>query len=227
METKRPEVKLIDGYTESVWKSLAVKSIRMGWPAGYRAAILRLSPGIGRAIAWGQVYEDIFPAIADMNEVGLEIHRGDWDALCARETHHGRGLTQRFFDLRRQACARTDDPEWQRSQYAHLKQVAPQASAAPRVLNCVWTWLAIAPADAGIKRAIDSRPFTGMLEDAIDGHTYEGKITKRHTTLLSGSYEQHLEISKIVEAEGWDAIRTSTHSRVRRAILRPEQGALF
>ena len=45
-------IKMVDGFTESAWKSLAVKAIRLGWPEGLRQAAYRLSPATMRALLY-------------------------------------------------------------------------------------------------------------------------------------------------------------------------------
>ncbi len=56
-------LKVIDGVSESLWKSVAIKSLRMGWPAGIEAAHARLSGTVFADMIVGTVYEDVFPTL--------------------------------------------------------------------------------------------------------------------------------------------------------------------
>jgi hypothetical protein len=68
-----------------------------------------------------------------------------------------------------------------------------------RAWNVFYTWLKIAPADAGVKRPIDESPWRGMPSAMLDNHTSEGwKRFNGHETILSGTYERHRELGRMV-----------------------------
>src|SRR5215469_3835097 len=64
-KTTKP-VKFLDGWSESLWVSLAVKAVRIGWPAGLEAAAARLSKSKMKEVLTVQVFEDIFPAVSEL-----------------------------------------------------------------------------------------------------------------------------------------------------------------
>jgi hypothetical protein len=101
----RKPLTLIDGYSESIWKSLIVKSLRIGWPKGIEEAAKRLPrPAVDALLVCG-IFEDIFPPQAELADCLLEVHSQTYTTLCSRETHHGRGLTEAFCALEEEACA--------------------------------------------------------------------------------------------------------------------------
>jgi hypothetical protein len=197
----------IDGFSKSAWRSLAVKSLRMGWIAGLRRAQEAIGKSEVKQILTCGTFEDIFPAEAELRAVLEEIKALDYTALCSRQTHHGRGLTPRFCELEPRAVAAASGAQrelWNAARPYGL-------FLPPRSLNCFWTWLEIHPTDVGQRREVDATPWAGMPSVMLDGHTLEGKIAKRSVTLLSGHYHQHLKLSRLVAAGGWEAIRTEAH----------------
>src|SRR5215471_7613719 len=79
------------GHSASLWLSTAVKSIRLGWPAGYR----RAREVMGRSVRWtdllyAQVFEDLWPSREQLPAVLELVEAGDVEALCRIETHHSR-----------------------------------------------------------------------------------------------------------------------------------------
>ena len=85
-------VKMIDGYSESLWKSVVVKSLRIGWPAGLEEASRRLNKSTMKSLLICGLFEDVFPPEEELQEAMDEVNRFDFEALCSRETHHGQGL---------------------------------------------------------------------------------------------------------------------------------------
>lgn len=213
--TMKKEIEIILGYSKSAWKSLAVKSLRLGWPNGLRAAQTALGKSEVRvALACG-VFEDVFPAEAELMAVLQEVKTYDYEALCRRATHHSRGLTARFCELEPRAV---DAAENRRSEiWAEGKKRGLWLPL--RSLNCFWTWAEMKPYDAGQKRDIDPTPWTGMPLVMLDAHTAEGKQLKQGVTLLSGHYHQHLKLSKLVEERGWGYVRQQVHQKTARPIL--------
>jgi hypothetical protein len=196
-----------DGFTVGAWKSLAVKALRLGWPEGLRAAAERLEKPYMRSCMVVQVFEDIFPAESELASCVREALILDYDALCARETHHARGHTPRFCALEAEACgAAKTDPN---TIYASAK--SRNVSLPPRALNVWYTWERMLPQDAGIKRSLDPTPWTGMPAAMLDNHTLEGRRRRTEKTILSGHYDQHLRLSEIVGAHGWDHVRALVH----------------
>ena len=208
---RRPAV-FLDGFSESAWKSLLVKGLRMGWPAGMSEAASRLAKSTAGAMLICSIFEDVFPAIDELSQVIAEVKWRQFEKLCRRQTHHGRGYTGRFCELEAEAVHAAEHRK------AELWAAARERKLwlPPRSLNCWYTWLIIQPADAGQERTIDATPWAGMPTAILDGHTYEGKETGRKQTILSGHYEQHLRIAGIVAGEGWEPIRREVHGQHAR-----------
>lgn len=198
----------IDGWSESLWKSLAVKSLRMGWPAGLEAAERALNPSTLRTLLTCGVFEDTFPATGEIEEVLEAVAENDYERLCRWETHHGRDYTERFCDLEDKAvrAAREEGGE-----------IFPKARelgiwVPPRSLNCFWTWLELEPSRGGT-REIDPRPFEAIPRAMADGHTYEGKYLDQKLTILSGHYHNHRVLGeRVAMAKGWSGIREEVHA---------------
>lgn len=205
MKAPRP-LRFIDGYSESAWKSLVVKSLRIGWVAGLEEANTRLAPSTMQSLLICGVFEDIFPTAEELPAVMDEIRGLDFDALCARNTHHARGYTADFCAMEHEAVSAAQTRKrdlWDEAR--RLKMWLPD-----RALNCFYTWLKIWPKDAS-RRPIDKTPWRGMPTVMLDGHTFEGKKAGVIVALLSGHYHNHLELSRKVAAGGWDAVRKEAH----------------
>jgi hypothetical protein len=205
----RPRSSIIyrDGFSESAWKSLAVKSLRIGWSEGLNQAVSRLGVATVNPLLLCGIFEDVFPAMANLGMTLDEVGSLDLEALCARETHHGRGYTEAFCDLEHQAieAARTR-PEELYAAGQRFGLCLPRRS-----LNCFYTWMNLHPKDTGVRRPLDDAPWNGMPKVMLDGHTLEGKRLGQRVGLLSGHYEQHRVIGQRVMREGWDPIRAEAH----------------
>ncbi len=208
LKPRRPRPKLIDGFSPSAWKSLAIKSLRMGWPGGMRAAAERLAPSAMEVLLICGVFEDIFPAGAELAAVRAEIEARDYERLCLRQTHHGRGYTDAFCDLEPEAMDAAHSERaglWAEAQRLELWLPG-------RAMNCFWTWLKLAPSDVRAQRAWDLTAWTGMPTAMLDSHTYEGKVGRTPVTVLSGHYFNHRRLARRVEADGWAPIRRQVHA---------------
>lgn len=210
-------------FSRSVWKSLAVKSLRLGWPAGLERAQAELSLSEMQSLLTVGVFEDVFPAVSELHQVMHEVRRLDYFALCRRDTHHGRGITPTFCKLAPEAVRAAEfqrDYLW--SQAHDLGVLLP-----PRGLNVFWTWQALAPSDAGITREVDGAPYRGLPVAVLDAHTLEGKRRGVEVTILSGHYSQHARIAELVASAGWKALRDQVHKGRHHADRpSPRQGEL-
>jgi hypothetical protein len=199
----------IEGFSKSAWKSLAVKSQRIGWVTGLERACAALGKSELKSILICGLFEDTFPAVDEFQEAMAEIRRLDFEALCSRETHHGRaGITAQFYAVREQAMAAAGTEQsrlW--AEGRRLKVWLPR-----RCLNCFWTWLHLHPTDSCKRRSLDNAPWRGMPAPMVDSHTLEGKRSNVGATILSGHYKKHLELSELVAAHGWDWVRAKVHS---------------
>lgn len=206
----------IDGWSESLWKSLAVKSLRMGWPAGLEAAERALNPSTLRSLLTCGVFEDTFPATGEIEAVLEAVAENDYEALCRWETHHGRGYTPAFCDLEEKAVAAA------KGQRGVIFGKARELDIwiPPRALNCLWTWMELAPSRDGT-REIDPRPFKTIPRAMADSHTYEGKHLDQQVTVLSGHYANHRALAERVAADGWQGIRKEVHADLLPPAVRP------
>jgi hypothetical protein len=208
----RPATPIVyrDGFSESAWKSLTVKSLRMGWPEGLRQAVARLSRSSVNALLLCGIFEDTFPAVVEMDGANAEVRALDFEALCARETHHGRGYTDAFCDLEHEAVeAARNEQEAIYAAARGLNLLLP-----PRSLNCFYTWIRLRPNDTGVRRKLDDALWRGMPKAMLDGHTLEGKWLGQRVGFLSGDYAQHRVIGQRVMREGWDPIRAEAHEEI-------------
>jgi hypothetical protein len=205
-----------DGFSESAWKSLAVKSLRIGWPEGLSQAIARLGQRTGSGLLTCGIFEDTFPAIQELAATFAEVWNLDFGALCARQTHHGRGYSDAFCDLENESVRAAIGEREALCEAARELNV----SLPSRGLNCFYTWRALRPGDAGETRTLDGALWRGMPTVMLDGHTAEGARAGRRVTLLSGSYQQHRVIGQRVMSEGWDRIRTESHEEITEPFLR-------
>lgn len=209
---QRRQQKMRDGFTEGAWVSLAVKALRLGWPAGLRQAAHRVPPSRMRQTLQCGIFEDVFPATAELADVVAEIAAADFDSLCARQTHHARGYTAQFCRLEREAVKAAVDQR--RELYAEAKRLGCRIP--PRAVNCFYTWQRIAPQDAGVRREPDPARWQGMPIAVLDGHTQEGRKYRQRITLLSGHYVNHARLAMLVAEFGWDYIRSEVHRRHAR-----------
>lgn len=206
MKTQK-EIKFIDGFSESVWKSLVVKSLRIGWVDGLIAASYRLNKSTIQSLLTAGIFEDLFPAsFEQLNEQLKQIKEGDYIALCSHQTHHGRGFTEEFCNMEKEAVR-----YGRMAGYKIMEEIIrPNSNLTwlpPRIFNCLYTWNKINPQDTEkLKRNPLEMDFIGIPDCIIDGHTYEGKQQGKNCLLLSGHYENHRAIGKIVMEQGWKPI---------------------
>ena len=204
---RNPSV-MIDGLSLSCWKSLVVKALRVGWSPGIEAAAARIPPATMRDLLFVGIYEDVWPSLKELPDVVDEIKRGDYESLCLRETLHGRGYATVFFEDRQEAMGAVNGIESDRLRDLSRRLDTPLWK---RGLNCLYTWDKVQPGKTKF-RSIDTTPFKGMPLCVADSHTFEGKKAGVYMTVLSGHYEQHYEIGKIVMQDGWGPIREEMHA---------------
>jgi hypothetical protein len=205
---QKPQLKFINGFSQSAWKSLAIKSLRIGWVNGIMESAKNLSKSELETLLISGLFEDVFPSsYKDLDSAFEEIKNKDWYALCSRNTLHGRGYAQEFVDMERDACSfgyKQGD--------MILNEIRSRTKMTwinPRVYNCLYTWYTIKPraTEENYFREVLVHEWEGMPQNILDGHTYEGKCKKLDMCLLSGHYENHQVIGERVMAEGWEGIR--------------------
>lgn len=206
MKAPKKELVFIDGFTESAWKSLVVKSLRIGWVEGLIAAAERLPKSTMTGLLTSGLFEDVFPAgWGELNDAYTEILHHDYMNLCSRETHHGRAYTNQFCDMADEACG--VGVTWGEKIVVGVKENTDLRWINPRVYNCLYTWWKIDPQDKGVLRQPLIHKFEGIPANVLDSHTYEGKKAGRKICLLSGHYENHRAIGERVMREGWGGLR--------------------
>lgn len=216
MAVRKP-MRIVDGLSESLWKSLAVKALRIGWAPGLRKCAETIAPSTVKAMLLCGLFEDTFMTEGDVRHCIHLVNTQSWDALCAFDTHHGRGYTDQFCALRDAAksAATTRDP----SLFATARQYGIWLQ--PRMMNVLYTWREVAPTRGG-QREVDQTPWSGMPVCMADKHTPEGR---GRVTVLSGTYDQHAAIGARVMREGWAGLRAEVHADIMRG-TGPEQAAL-
>ena len=196
-------MRYVDGISESLWKSCAIKAIRVGWLPGLEAASKRLSRSTLTGVALVQLFEDVFPAVQDIEDCLKAIAAKDWRKYLSYDTHHGRGYSDAFAELKDEAnkMAKTAPSE----SVANAKRVYPYLpDLPPRAMNVLYVWAKIQP-DHGGFRTVDMTPFRGIPVSCCDKHTTEGY--SRGYTWLSGSWENHRALGKLVQERGWSCVQ--------------------
>lgn len=206
---KRP-LTFVAGYSESLWKSLVVKSLRIGWPIGLEEAAKHLPEFSMEALLVCGLFEDVFPPQSELADCIDEVNVRNYFALSSRETHHGRRLTEAFCSLEKEAVAAASQKREEISAQGKNWNVW----LPPRSLNCFYTWLKLAPDDANVRRGPDDTPWIGMPRAMADGHTYEGSRLGTPVTLLSGHYRNHAALAERVMNGGWDLVRKEVHAEL-------------
>jgi len=191
-----------------VWVSLGVKALRIGWPEGLRMTEQMVGKSRMRHILTCGLYEDVFPAMGEHEEAWKEIGRLDYEALCRRETHHGRGLTAKFCGMADEAMKAARE----RGPWIYKEASKHSIWLPPRAYNCFYTWLKMAPDLIGVRREIDKTKWAGVPAAVVDGHTREGRDLGRRITILSGHYENHLKLGQMVGKIGWAKVRKMVHA---------------
>jgi hypothetical protein len=201
------KIRYIEGFSESAWKSLVVKSLRIGWVEGLQKASEVLCKSTVNQLLIGGLFEDLFPgSMKELNQEVDEILRKDYESLCSHETHHGRGYTDQFCDMEEEAVE-NGPKEGNKIFFGKVRTYSKITWLNPRVYNCLYTWDKINPQDEGVKREPLHLSFAGMPDCILDGHTVEGNWMKQKVTFLSGHYFNHREIGKRVMREGWEGLR--------------------
>lgn len=58
--------RVADAWSESAWKSLLVKALRIGWAEGLRQAEQRLTRSTMEMLLLASVFEDVFPPASEL-----------------------------------------------------------------------------------------------------------------------------------------------------------------
>lgn len=219
---------MIEGFSESTWKSLVVKSLRIGWVEGLEVASEVLAPSAVKNLLVCGIFEDLFPGSTnELEEQYQAILDKDYLKLCQYETHHGRGYSDQFCDLEKEAV-KNGRNDYHKIFFGVIKPNTTLTWINPRVANCLYTWDKIQPKDEGVKREPLFMEFKGMPDCIMDGHTFEGKRTGKDCLLLSGHYHNHRAIGKEVSKNGWGRIREKFgQDEAYELQLKPKQAELF
>ncbi|MGH2635748.1 MAG: hypothetical protein ACRDHU_06360 [Actinomycetota bacterium] len=213
MKSRRPP-ELIEGFSRSLWVSLAVKSIRFGWPAGFAKAmdVLRFPDRMRRDLILAGTFEDLWPSRDQLPAILDRLDAGDLDELMALDTHHGRRqLSMLYAEL----APGVERDLWK------IPGMAKRYGNEARSLGIGWLgrralaefaiWLEADPPRAG-RRELDLMPWRGMPPATADLHTSEGRRAGTMITLLCGHPKGHLGLMRTVAAEGWLGVRARVHS---------------
>jgi len=176
-------------------ESLAVKSVRIGWPNGIAAAARLGGKAIIRQIQ-AQVWEDL---CCQPQRAFAAIDNRDWAELCRVPTHHQvLGMTRQVM-AQYQANSRS---------FAELYEIAKDRCfpLIPRAAGCFSAWLEL-PIWHAPDREIDRAPYRGIPEAMMDFHAHP-----RHgKTILSGTVDGHRRLADMVQSGGWEYVRGLAH----------------
>ena len=186
---------------KSIWKSVLVKSIRLGWVAGCAKAAGELSRSDMVSIAHGQIFEDLFPLREDLAGLVEAVADVDWLTVCRYGTHHEQKGTTRII-MDGIDVAKVDIAK------CYKEAAALGVRVSPRAAGCFWQWLiGIA---GSCPRAADLTPWTGRIPAAmLDRHV--GKW--RGDTILTGTTDGHRKLSQAVQKKGWEYVRKEVRSK--------------
>lgn len=199
---------LLQPFSKSLWKSLTVKSLRIGWPIGLEQARKHLSKSDFKGQLMVGIFEDVFPAESELALVVRQIQEEDFEGLCRWETHHGKGLTEEFCDMENEAVAAATEFAYQLKMEMHKRGIW----LPPRGGNVFYTWMRmLSKIPEGVVRELDQTPWDGMPKAMADSHTEEGRAMKNWITLLSGHYHQHRKLGRMVMESGWPLVREKVH----------------
>lgn len=208
------KVEYMEGFSSSLWVSLAVKSVRLGWPAGLVQCERVLGKWKTQNTVKVQIFEDLWPTVQDLPDVLGAIYRCDWDTICTYDTHHGRGLTGYITGLQEGKLDK-NTPD-----IGYLREIAETQyrvhSLPPRAACDFWTWHReidkILQGDTP-RRPVDDHPWTGIPPAMADMHTVEGRNQKTFRTILSGDYGGHRWLAEEVAKVGWGGVREYVHGQ--------------
>jgi hypothetical protein len=209
-----------DGWSQSVWVSLAVKSLRFGWVNGLHEAEKRLGRSGTRYQLLAGILEDVTPPPAEVSACLFEVEHRQYKELCSRATHHSRfmptsgvPMTEYWasMDGWREA---TRTPELRAALERHAHQLGFTSFIPQRAYANLYCWVWLGLDDVRQRRDPDLTRWRGMPACVVDRHTAEGRARGIGWTLASGDTETHRAISRRVHAEGWQPLREEFHSEI-------------
>ncbi len=194
--------------SRSLHVSVAVKSLRLGWPDGFRAAIAAVPNVSVSGLLLAACFEDWWPSRGQLPEV---LALDELDEMCGIDTHHGaRGLSEQYASIApvvEKQLARDGSYRvamGRRAREFGLGWLPPRAFAE-------WSiWWEADPPPAP-RRELDPAPFTSIPVEMADMHTSEGRKSKTFITVLSGHPNGHRLLMRRVAAIGWSGVRAEVH----------------
>ena len=190
---------------------MAVKSVRLGWPTGVRRAMEVLRSSVDwRDLLTAQVFEDIWPAPDELPEVLEEVRALDIEALCSRDTHHGRGLSGVYAELAPSIEKRIWREPGMASRVGAKARALGIGRLGKRAFSEFAIWLEASP-EAGGKRTLDRHRWRGVPPAMADMHTPEGRCLGTPLTRLCGHPDGHLWLMTEVSEVGWEGVRRRVH----------------
>jgi hypothetical protein len=197
-------------FSNSLLKSLLVKSIRIGWFEGCKFAIENLPKSTSESVFITQLFEDVFPAVEELKQFYYLVKdavNGNNEALfelLKENTHHGKGFTFLMIDYFKVCKQASYDFEYQYF-YDNFQIKIP-----PRASEWAFIYRKMSPTLKNCKRDVLFKKFEGIPLAIIDKHTIESKEINQYKSFLSGFFDIHLQIAKEVVKNGWKNIRNKT-----------------
>lgn len=201
--------RIFAGWDEWVWRSQAVKAMRIAWLDGWLMAERFLGSTEMKGIALVQIWEDIAPTPDRVPQIVQWINDLDWVNYLQEDTHHGKGYTARYVDDTQRDRRITDNestwPEYLREHRDRWGVWIPR-----RVMGWLPTWdkFVVDRFDGyatDARRELLRKPFNGIPVPMFDRHTQYGRGL---TTVLSGDGPGHKMLAAEVDAHGWAAVAT-------------------
>lgn len=214
-------MKWIDGFSESMWKSLLVKSERMGWLEGVLEAEKRLPKSKVQQLLISGVFEDIWPHQDEIYLCIDWIKEQNYEPLLAIQTHHGKGLTPSYHSYHD-----TTDDWWYHKMPQLIKLIQdnlPGIYVGKMALGNAMSWIYHKGLIKKVARTVDKTPFTGIKPAFADQHTYEGKKIGTLETILCGHPDVTLGMTyPVVRSGGWEEVRRRVHAEPNLEYSSPE-----
>jgi len=185
---------------KSLYKSMLVKSIRVGWVAGCEYASNQLTGAEVVSIGITQLFEDVFPLDVDLQKCVSEIKNRQWAELCHRGTHHSvLDYTDKIMDF----------VDTQTIDESNLMLEAGKLGLriSPRGLLCFGAWLEY----GGVKtsRSVDF----STCSDCLSIWFFDQHVYGYHSDyVLTGTTGGHRNLSETIQREGWEYVRKRMHT---------------
>lgn len=214
--------------SDHLWRSVVVKAVRIGWPAALEAAARHLSKSEMKRVILIQYFEDIFPHPDEVHDLELAVAEQDYHKVCTYETHHGKRWTEKIHTFSKAESEPLSDRNPERIKKTAMREYGWWINA--RGYADFWSWHRLKEElPFGARREVDATPWEGVPSCMADMHCGEGRIVGNYETMLSGTWDIHRKLGRMVPEVGWEVVRNKVHAQrlIWRERLPPKQESLF